>query len=33
MENTESAQQNEMHKILWEFEIRKDHLTWPDDQT
>ena len=26
MHNTESVQENEMHKVLWDFEIQKDHL-------
>ena len=26
MHNSESIQENEMHKILWDFEIQTDHL-------
>ena len=26
MHNPESVQENEMHKILWDFEIQMDHL-------
>ena len=26
MHKTESIQENEMHKILWDFEIKTDHL-------
>ena len=33
MHNPESVQENEMHKILWDFEIQMDHLIsprWPN---
>ena len=26
MNNSESVQENEMHKILWDFEVQIDHL-------
>ena len=26
MHNTESVSENELHKILWDFEIQTDHL-------
>ena len=26
MHNQESIQENEMHKVLWDFEIQTDHL-------
>ena len=33
MHNSESVQENEKHKLLWDFEIQMDHLIsarWPD---
>ena len=34
MYNPESVLENEMHKILWDFEIQMDHLisAWRPDQ-
>ena len=33
MPNSESIQENETHKILWDFEVQKDHLisAWQPD--
>ena len=26
----ESLRENEKHKLLWDFEIKMDHLIWPE---
>ena len=31
MHNPESVQENDTHKILWDFEIQSDHLIRPID--
>ena len=33
MQKSESVIENETHKILWDFEIQKNHLSRPKDQS
>ena len=33
MHKPESVLGNEMHKILWDFEVQTDHFFLPNDQT